>query len=217
MTPEEERCLLDMDLLGRTVFDVGGFHGEHTLFLANRVGDSGRIVTFEPHPENRELILEQLTRAGLSNAEVRATAVGAENGELEFGYPDDLGLGSADPQIKAKILGELEGRALTFPVCALDSEIDAGRLPEPDLVKVDVEGLEYDVLAGMSALARRSRPALFLELHGVDYAQEIANYRRVITWLLDHAYGVTHVESGRTLRSREDVSGCYAGQHLHCV
>jgi FkbM family methyltransferase len=212
----EERCLSTLDLNGRTVFDVGGFVGDHTLFFADRVGPTGRVLTFEPHPENCATILARVARAQFANVDVRQAAVGSQIGSLEFVYPDDRGLGSADPQIKSRLLRELGGVRLSFPVKVLDREIEAGRVPEPDFVKIDVEGWEYDVLVGMDETARRGKPVIFVELHAANDAQEIANYRRVITWLVDHRYVVKHVESGRTLRSANDASECYAGQHLLC-
>jgi FkbM family methyltransferase len=213
----EELCLSQLALEGRTVFDIGGFDGAHTLFFASRVGPSGRVVTFEPHPENRATILSHVERLGFTNVDLRDVAVGRACESVEFVYPDDLGRGSADPEIKRKLLKNERCRRSTFPVRTLDSEIDSSRVPEPDLVKVDVEGLEYDVLLGMSDTANRKKPALFIEVHGADDAQESANYRRVAGWLIDHAYRVRHVESGKRIRRAKQVNGCYAGEHLYCV
>jgi FkbM family methyltransferase len=213
----EERCLSGLALEGRAVFDIGAFDGAHTLFFASRVGPSGRVVTFEPHPANRATILSTLERYGMTNVDVRDVAVGRASETMEFVYPDDLGRGSADPEIKRALLADGHCRRCTFPVRTLDSEIAAGRVPEPDLVKVDVEGLEYDVLLGMRDTVARSRPALFIEIHGANDAQESANYRRVAGWLIERGYRVRHVESGRRIRRPNRVKGCYAGQHLYCV
>lgn len=184
--------------------------------------DQGRILpedvfAFEPHPDNPARILAMLAATGLSNVDLRDYAVGRRSESLEFVYPGDLGRGSADRQIKSRLLQESHAQHLTIEVRALDAEIAEGRLPDPDFVKVDVEGLEFDVLDGMSDTARRCKPGLFVELHGADTAQEAANYRRVLGWLLERGYRVTHVESGRALRGAENVDGLYAGQHLHCT
>jgi len=213
----EERTLRAIDLSGRTVFDVGAFDGAHTLFFAERVGTGGRVFALDPHPDNRARISAVLSRVGVSNVSVRGYAAAARRGRIELVYPEDLGRGSADPRIKSRLLAEPGARRLTAEARDLDTEIARGRLPEPDLIKLDVEGYEGEVLEGLSATARRRRPALFVELHGADSAQEAANYRRVLGWLSEHDYSVTHVESGRLLRDPREVKGLYAGQHLHCT
>lgn len=213
----EHRLLEGLDLGGRTVFDVGAFQGWHTLFFASRVGPAGRVVTIEPHPANRATIARQLSRYGFGNVELRDYAAGSEAGVLEFVYPDDLGRGTADPLVMERILASEPARRKTFAVRALDEEIAAGRLPEPDLVKLDVEGLEHDVLRGMEATVRRRAPALFVEVHAASDPHERENYRRVARWLLEHGYDVTHVESGRRISDPSETERCYAGQHLYCV
>lgn len=213
----EERCLRDLDLRGSTVFDIGGFEGTHALFFASCVGSTGRVFTFEPHPQNREAIRACLERNGVSNVEVRDTAVGRRSERLEFAYPNDRGLGSADPEIKSRLVHEHDVRRLTLEVRTLDGEVAAGRLPDPNLVKIDVEGLEYDVLVGMTDIARRCQPMLFIEVHGASEDQEKTNAGRVIGWLRDHGYRLRHVQSDRAIRRRGRSQPVYAGEHLFCT
>jgi FkbM family methyltransferase len=217
--PRPEQLLLEgLDLDERTVFDVGGFEGWHTLFFASRVGTSGRVVTFEPHPANRAIIARRLSEHGFGNVELRDYAAGSGTGVLEFAYPDDLGRGTADPRVKERILATEPARLESFPVRPLDAEIAAGRLPpHPDLVKLDVEGLEHEVLRGMEETVGRCAPALFVEVHAAGDPHERENYRRVAGWMLERDYGVTHVESGRQIRDPSDTEHCYAGQHLYGV
>jgi FkbM family methyltransferase len=202
---------------GATVFDVGAFSGSHTAFFAELVGPSGRVVAFEPHPDNRASILAHVERLGLTNVDLRDTPVGRRSESLEFVYPHDLGRGTADPDVARAIRSSEAHRSATLSVRSLDDATASGELPPPDLVKVDVEGLEHDVLLGMERLARRHRPALFIEMHGTSAAHEEMNYRRVLAWLLDHGYRVTHVESGRRLARAGGNAGLHAGQHLHCA
>jgi FkbM family methyltransferase len=217
VTAAEKRCLGELDLDGKTVFDIGGFRGTHALFFARRVGESGRVITFEPHPENCAEILAELARSGVSNVELRSTAIGCRNEMLEFAYPDDRGLGSAHPGIKARLFRDEQAQPVTIEVQTLDSEIAAGQLPEPDFVKIDVEGMELDVLHGMRDTASRRKPALFVEIHGVDAPDEEANARRVIGWLIECGYRITHVSSGQPIPDLESARRVHPGQHVFCV
>ncbi|HEU4619395.1 MAG TPA: FkbM family methyltransferase [Gammaproteobacteria bacterium] len=50
---------------GTVVIDVGANVGLHTLPLAGKVGKSGRVIAFEPDPENHSLLLKNLQANGL--------------------------------------------------------------------------------------------------------------------------------------------------------
>jgi hypothetical protein len=52
----------------------------------------------------------------------------------------------------------------------LDAMISAECLPDPDLMKVDVEGAEAAVLDGAVEVLRRARPVLVIELHATNQA-----------------------------------------------
>ena len=54
---------------------------------------------------------------------------------------------------------------MTVRVTSIDEELERG-LPAPNVVKIDVEGLEIDVIRGMSATIENFRQVLVCELHG---------------------------------------------------
>lgn len=54
----------------------------------------------------------------------------------------------------------------------LDELIEAGTVPTPDYMKIDVEGAELAVLHGAARLLQRSVPTIFLSLHGDDLRQQ---------------------------------------------
>src|SRR3990172_8560806 len=56
-TSLEEEFLMGLDLRGHTVYDIGGYWGAFTIFFAKAVGRTGRVVTFEPNPQNFNRIL----------------------------------------------------------------------------------------------------------------------------------------------------------------
>jgi FkbM family methyltransferase len=212
---EEESFLLNLDLNGQTVFDVGGDQGIYTLFFASRVGDQGRVVTFEPNPESHRRIVANVELNQFQNVEVRHLGLGAEKGKLTFVFPaGEPARGSADAGIQAQILQEKDSRTIEIEVNSLDSEIIASELPQPDLVKIDVEGLEMDVLRGMKETLKKRRPNLFIEVHGADTQSKDDNAKQVVKFLLDAGYSVFHVESKQKI-THANIETARQG-HIYC-
>ncbi|HEV7992510.1 MAG TPA: FkbM family methyltransferase [Gemmatimonadaceae bacterium] len=212
---EEEGFLSRLALDGQTVFDVGGDQGIYTLFFASRVGERGRVVTFEPNPESHQRIVANVELNAFRNVDVRRHGLGAAKGTLSFVFPaGDPARGSGDSRIQAQILREKDARAIEIEVESLDSLLAASALPQPDLVKIDVEGLEMDVLRGMTETLRKRRPDLFIEVHGADPQSKEDNARHVVNLLLDAKYSVLHVESKQSV-TRANIEAARRG-HLYC-
>ncbi|MGE0451818.1 MAG: FkbM family methyltransferase [Vicinamibacterales bacterium] len=212
----EEAFIGRLALEGLTVFDVGGYEGIFTLFFARRVGAAGRVVTFEPNPRSHARIVENVRLNGFTNVQVRPIAIGSRPGTVALTFPaDETARGSIEPAIASEIRKEKQVRTVDVQIDTLDGQIAAG-LPEPDFVKIDVEGLERDVLAGMSGVIARRRPQLYIELHGADAARKLENVTAVAELLWDRGYRLHHVESDRELSTREQLTGAIRG-HLYCT
>lgn len=197
----EDAFLRSLGFTGKTIFDIGGFIGIHTIFFASRAGPEGRVITFEPDPVNYRQILVNVTINELTNVVVRNVGLSRLPGELEFVYPDDRGRGSAHPDA-LEHFGEKPGvQRATLPVTSIDEEMrSADRpTPAPDFVKIDVEGLELAVLEGMTETVQQAKPAIFVEIHGRNLQAKETNARRVVEWLHGHGYKILHVESAQTI------------------
>ncbi len=127
-----------------TVIDLGGNVGLFTL-RASAVSD--RVITFEPMPDNFQRLRQNT--AGLKNVEIHNQAVGGMNGTLTlYSAAAARGTGrfSAQPQ------GEIHDRSNHVDVqcVTLDTVFDRDRIASCDLLKIDIEGSEYDVLLNAS-------------------------------------------------------------------
>jgi FkbM family methyltransferase len=212
-TPET-RFLLGLDLRDKVVFDIGGFQGLLTMFFATRAKS---VVVYEPNPESRARLQDNLALNAIRNVTVRPVGVGAQEGEFELVFdPLMAGGASADAKVAGQIretAGHL--RVERIRVVSVDDDIAESRLPIPAFVKIDVEGMELEVLRGMRRLLRSARPALYIEMHGATLDEKRANARRVLEELAASGYGdVTHVETGsRVTPQTADVA---ARGHLYC-
>jgi len=195
---KEEKFLLCLDLAGKTVYDIGGFEGILTMFFARAVGDNGRVITFEPNPVNFRKILENVKLNHFTNVETSQTALGRKKGKVALVFhPSERARGSIRKSIKKQNLKKKGSETIHVQIDSLDNQIASKSLPKPDLVKIDVEGLEKDVLLGMKETIKHHEPKLFVEIHGVGKEEKRKNAHEVVIFLIEHGYSIYHVESNR--------------------
>jgi FkbM family methyltransferase len=147
---------------GGVFFDIGANLGFFSLLAAHLSGlDAGRVYAFEAAPDNAEAIRVNAALNAIPNIEVWAVAVADRAGRGRLQVVDD--------QSWSKLVdyGEhpFTERVIEVQLVAIDDLVAAGRVPVPDVVKIDVEGAELAVLAGMRETMARHRPAIICELH----------------------------------------------------
>jgi FkbM family methyltransferase len=131
-----------------TVIDVGANKGQFSQFAASR-WPKARILAFEPQPrparKYRSVLGQRATLFGC--------ALGAEEGRL------DMHVASRDDSSSLLSLGDRqkslfrmdEVATITVEVRRLDSVL-AGLVAAPALLKIDVQGYEFEVLQGLGEL-----------------------------------------------------------------
>lgn len=187
---EEDVCLYLMSLLrpDDTFVDVGGHFGFFSMLGRELVGERGNVVTFEPMPKTREILVDNMSRhRATANQHLVAAAAGAEAGCLTF---KDFGLvGSAfatsatQRSSEVTFVGEVQVDVKTLDSVANDLGLESCRL-----IKIDAENAEYDVIRGGLASIRRLRPALILETG--DNNEERSDTRHVLDMLIAEQYGL---------------------------
>jgi FkbM family methyltransferase len=211
--PQETQLLTQLLEPGMTMVDVGANWGFFTLLAAHLVGVSGRVLSFEPDPRLFPLLQRNVSLNTLPQVSTLPLAVGALRGTVTLeGYdPSGTNRGLSRVNVRAD-----PGSDTTFVVqCETLDEVVADReMDVVDLVKIDVEGAEDAVLAGMADGLRAHRyHRLLLELHpallearGVTVEECCATLRNAgyIGWTLDHsARGVQRATNGIPMRPRD--------------
>ncbi|OYX00094.1 MAG: methyltransferase [Caulobacter vibrioides] len=150
---------------GMTVADVGANIGLLTLVMAWATGPGGRVIAFEPEAIPRSNLEKMKHLNGLSWVEVRDQAVGETPGRLTFHVSDIIGHSSlyALPETE-------EARTIEVEVVRLDDVAPAKRL---DVVKIDVEGAELDVLAGMKGVIAKNPDLAILAEFGPEHLARV--------------------------------------------
>lgn len=162
---------------GSTFVDVGCNKGDFSLLASRLVGSQGRVLAFEPHPENCRWIRRSIAKNAYHNIDLYELALSDANGiaQLHLGEKSGFHTLLAGMPLREKGTIEVQTRRLED----LLAEV---RFERPiDAIKIDVEGAEMSVLRGArETISRNPRIVLFLDIHpylGVN-AQEVCGYLR---------------------------------------
>ena len=147
---------------GDRVAEVGANIGAHTVGLAKRVGASGRVFAFEPQRACYALLQAQLALNRLDNVFAYNIGLGAAKGELWLPLTDYSRPGNFGGVALSAERGERRERI------AVDTLDDLFPDEAPALIKIDVEGMERQVLQGGARLIERARPLLYVENDRVE-------------------------------------------------
>jgi FkbM family methyltransferase len=214
MLSQEERFLLDLDLQGQTVYDIGGWEGVITLFFARAVGVTGKVITFEPNPNNFTRISENLLLNQMQNVCVLPVALGEKKSKTSLIVVENAsGRGSIHNEIKHRMSESKHAVTVEVDIDSLDNQVALRALPAPNFVKIDVEGLELDVLNGMTSTIQEHKPKLFIEVHHVDSSPD--HVPTLIEWLNQYDYSLYSVELQREITLKD--ARLLVNSHLFCV
>ncbi len=181
---------------GMTVFDIGANIGFFAIAAANLVGQTGKVVAFEPNPTVVARLQENVQLNGLADRlKIEQSAVGDFDGTAEFCFT----------------LTHLQGRFADLPYVpqgaestpvpcrTIDSYVASAELV-PDIVVMDVEHAEGRALRGMREVLRRYKPLVFIEMHGPEAIREAfgeivnADYRLFKLPALDQVRDLSEIE-----------------------
>ncbi len=144
---------------GDTVVEAGANIGAHTVPLARIVGRQGAVCAFEPQRLVFQPLCANVALNSLENVRCYELALAAEGGHAHL------------PSVRYDADGNFGGVALSeeptehsLPVNKVTLD-DFLHIPRMRLLKVDVEGMEADVLRGAARTIERTRPLVYVENH----------------------------------------------------
>lgn len=143
-----------------TVFDIGAHAGFYTLLASVLTGEHGKVVAFEPCPDNLAYLTKHVSINELTNVKIVPSAVGDVSGR------GLLELGPTSSSHRVSNRGTID-----ISVTSVDDFVDTSGL-FPDVMKIDVEGAELRVLDGALATIESVRPSLFIAAHGERHSAE---------------------------------------------
>jgi len=196
-----ELKLLQELLLATDVFvDVGANCG---LFASVACKAGVRTLAFEPNLENYKLLLQNLHHNKFTKVEAFMVALSNSSGVLPlFG-------GGEGASLKANWGGMASTYSRLVSVNTLDSLVGTRFLQERLLIKVDVEGHEFDVIQGATGLLKRCPAPVWLLEHGFteNFAGKInPHFQELFELFWQQRYVCFTADNERRRVMRGDVS-----------
>lgn len=142
---------------GKTVADVGAHMGFDTLHFARLVGPGGHVHAFEPDPANGRKLRRNCELNSLRQVTLHPHAVSDRCGTARF---------LAHGTTTSRVATATDQTTVEVQTVTLDEALGPTDSVSPiDLIKVDVEGFEFEVLRGSTRILRDIRPVWLIEIH----------------------------------------------------
>ena len=123
---------------GDVFIDVGANIGMMSVFASEVVGDSGKVIAFEPNPVTRTILTENIEKNGLSNVIVSEFAIGAKEETTVIYDRWDANRGCA-----TLIKPDFETDSYDIKVTTLSGFLEDNT--NPDMIKIDVKGMNWEL------------------------------------------------------------------------
>lgn len=186
--PGSQQVMLDRLPQGGCFVDIGAHVGLFALPAARKVGPSGRVFAFEPNPENRALLEANVVRNGMEGiVEVVPCAVGDAAGTAVLHC-------SAWNTGDHRLFGAPRGRRrVDVEVVRLDEFLGA-RGCRADMIKIDVQGAEARVIAGLGV--PDPLPVLLMEYSPSMVVDAGDDPEALLQGLVDSGWALSMVDEG---------------------
>jgi FkbM family methyltransferase len=161
--PTVQLALRDLCEPGAVVYDVGANFGGLTAVMSRLVGPRGIVVSFEASPRIVGHVQANIVKQGLNNVYLQHRAVYSRTGDTLEIYPGD----HLNDSIYSENSPTGTRGGMKVKTVALDDFVAATGLV-PSVVKMDIEGAEFDALKGAAGLLAEHRPHLLLEQQADD-------------------------------------------------
>jgi FkbM family methyltransferase len=160
---------------GDVCVDVGANFGWYTTLLAKLVAPGGRVIAVEPSSRVASVLRSNVT---LNNFDQSVQVVNAAAG----GSAGSVSLSTESDTESALAFVTTDGSGESVSMVTIDSLVDGA---EPSLVKIDVEGYEAHVLAGMVGLLTGPNPPMILVEMNAEALERAGSSRDEILHLLN--------------------------------
>ena len=175
---------------GHTFYDVGANTGYFSLIASRLVGDSGRVVAFEPSLRALSQLTNNVIDNDLRNVIVLSIAAGPQDrlAELLKSSEGNTGMTTLCDHLGYRNVEHV-------PVFQIDKITDSLGL-SPSFVKIDIEGYEFEALKGMAKTLANHHPLVLMEVSRQWLAKQGLTPLDIYHFMRDFSYTAFAVKLG---------------------
>ena len=188
--PEIEFCKKEIKK-GDTVVDIGANIGLFTLFFSKLVGTTGRVIAFEPDPENFDVLKKNIELNEITNVTLVQKGVSNKNESVKL-YKSNVSGGHS------LIKNEWAKEYTNIQTVTLD---DYFRGEEIDMIKIDAEGFELEVIEGGKKLLENNKNMKIISEFGGQYYKKNnlkVLYPKILHEMGFNLFGVIDKSTGKS-------------------
>lgn len=182
---------------GDVFLDLGANLGLYSLHASRIVGESGKVISFEPFSTNFNALKEHVAMNQLSNVQLEKLAVGKESGMITLYLNEsegNLGMVTAS-YIENAIKEEVK-------IVSIDAYRKEKKLQKVDFIKIDIEGFEYPTLLGMENTLNAYLPSILIEI--LDESKSPQNENKVEVYLMGFGYKKFYINDNGELSETDE-------------
>ena len=202
--PEISRLLNQLLKRGYVTFDIGANIGMHSVIMANRVGPTGRVVSFEPDPHPHARLKANLALNGFQFVETHRAALSAKSETRKFFLHDETIGNFANASLYAENVGAATD-AVDIDVLSLDDFVARNPPPRLDVIKLLAQGEEWNILQGGRQTIARYRPAVFFLYEPAYWRRQGLGLMDAVRFFRELGYKTYAVEFGPRREVTEEI------------
>lgn len=180
---------------GNICVDVGANAGYHTLAMAGAAGKEGHVYAFEPNDISHDKLIENIALNESFKNRITCERLGLsfeENNLKIFQSGNAPGNAYLSPHYREDYWNA--GTSEDFTICKV-IRLDSYIKPETSvsLIKVDVEGMELEVLTGADAVLKRDMPVILFETLLENFSHE--SIKQLEEYLVSLGYVIFNIDN----------------------
>jgi FkbM family methyltransferase len=170
---------------GDAFADVGANEGYFSVIASRIVGSEGRVLAVEPQNRLQPVLARNFEINECRNATVTAAAVSDAAGVAELNLAPSMNTGASSLMQRTRYTPKRE----TVPTRTLQDIVTASRIGKINLLKMDIEGWEYEAILGSRPLFETGViRAITVELHADHLRARGLDFKPIVDFLQGCGY-----------------------------